>query len=101
MEPTANDVKNTATDAKSMASDKASKLSAKASDIASQVSSRVSETLGSSQAQVEDAYHMARETASEYVETSADFVRRYPLYTLAGVAAVGFIAGSLMSRSKR
>jgi ElaB/YqjD/DUF883 family membrane-anchored ribosome-binding protein len=47
-------------------------------------------------------YNMARDTANEYVETSADFIRKYPLYTLAGVAAVGFIAGSLLSsRSKR
>ena len=46
-------------------------------------------------------YDSAKESAQDAIEASEDFVKKYPLYTVAGVAAIGLIAGALIARSYR
>lgn len=41
-----------------------------------------------------------REAASEMAEEAAVFVRKYPLQSLLGGLAVGFLLGSMLSRKK-
>lgn len=46
-------------------------------------------------------FDSAKESAQDAIEASEDFVKKYPLYAVAGVAAVGIIAGLLIARSSR
>lgn len=51
----------------------------------------------------ESAMHLkdrVQEVSSNAVEQSVDFVKKYPVYTAIGAAAVGFLAGALLRRSK-
>lgn len=89
MEPSTSDLKNAAASAGSYAGDKAR-----------QVAKNVSDKLHSTESRAEDMYHMARERAEEYYDTSVDFVKKYPVSTVAGAAAIGFIAGILLRRSR-
>lgn len=93
MEPSASDLKNAAASAGNYASDKARQ-------VAHNVSENVSEKLDKSQARIEDIYNTARDRAEDYYDTSIDFVKKYPVSTVAGAAAIGFIAGMLLRRTR-
>ena len=40
-----------------------------------------------------------KDYASEAMETSVDFAKRHPLYTIIGAAAIAFAAGSMISKT--
>lgn len=93
MEPSASDLKNAAASAGNYAGDKARQ-------VAHNVSDKVSEKVDKSQARIEDIYSTARDRAEDYLDTSVDFVKKYPVSTVAGAAAIGFIAGMLLRRTR-
>jgi ElaB/YqjD/DUF883 family membrane-anchored ribosome-binding protein len=93
MEPSANDLKNAASSAGNYAGDKARQ-------VAHNVADTVSEKVDKSQARIEDIYNAARERAEDYFDNSVDFVKKYPVSTVAGAAAIGFIAGMLLRRTR-
>jgi len=90
MEPTANELKNRATAAGNYAGDKAK-----------QVASEVSEQLERGESIVQDYYETARERAEDALDFSVDFVKKHPLSTIAGAAAIGIVAGFLLRGSRR
>lgn len=49
----------------------------------------------------EDVYAIARDRAGEAVHASEDFVKKYPLYTVLGAAAIGAAAAWLIKPSRR
>jgi ElaB/YqjD/DUF883 family membrane-anchored ribosome-binding protein len=85
MEPTANEIKNRATSAGQYAGDKAK-----------QVASDVSEQLERGQNMAQDFYETARERAEDALDVSVDFVKKHPISTIAGAAAIGLVAGLLL-----
>ena len=46
-------------------------------------------------------YSEVKELAEEGLESTFAIVKKYPLYSLLGAAAIGVIAGSLISRSRQ
>lgn len=89
MEPTPNELKNAASSAGAYASDKAR-----------QVANTVSDKLHKTEARAEDIYHAARERAEDAYDNSVDFVKKHPFSTVMGAAAIGFVAGILLRRTK-
>lgn len=89
MEPSTSDLKNAAASAGTYAGDKAR-----------QVAKNVSDKLHTTEARAEDIYHAAKERAEEYYDNSVDFVKKYPVSTVAGAAAIGFLAGVLLRRTR-
>jgi len=89
MEPTANELKNRATSAGQYAGEKAK-----------QVASEVSEKIERGESVVQEFYETARERAEDALDVSVDFVKRHPLSTIAGAAAIGLVAG-LILRGRR
>lgn len=85
MEPTANEIKNSAASAAQYAGDKAR-----------QVASDVSERIKRGEMSAQDLYQEARERAEDAMDVSVDFVKKHPLSTVAGAAAIGFLAGILI-----
>jgi ElaB/YqjD/DUF883 family membrane-anchored ribosome-binding protein len=49
----------------------------------------------------EDVYAMAKDQAGVALEASEDFVKKYPLYTVLGAAAIGAAAAWLIKPSRR
>jgi ElaB/YqjD/DUF883 family membrane-anchored ribosome-binding protein len=94
MEPSTGDLKNAAASAGNYASEKARQT-------AQNVSERISDKMDKSQARIEDIYHAARDRAENYYDTSVDFVKKYPISTVAGAAAIGFVAGVLLRRTNK
>lgn len=90
MEPSTNDLKNTADKAGNYAADKAK-----------QAANAVSAQVNKQGLRTEEIYEDVRERAEDALDASVDFVKKYPLYTVAGAAAVGFIAGALIRRMSR
>jgi ElaB/YqjD/DUF883 family membrane-anchored ribosome-binding protein len=45
-------------------------------------------------------WNEARAVASDLAEDAADFVRRYPLQSVLGAAALGFLLGSMVKRKR-
>ncbi len=41
-----------------------------------------------------------KESAKEIADTASDFIRKYPVQSIAGAVVVGFIIGNLNSRRK-
>ena len=89
MEPTPNELKNTSASAGNYASEKAR-----------HAASNIQEKVEKSQARLGDIYHTARDRAEDYYDTSVDFVKKYPVSTVMGAAAIGFVAGILLRRTK-
>lgn len=50
---------------------------------------------------LQSVYESAKAQAQDAIDASEDFVKKYPLYTVAGIAAVGLLAGILIARSRR
>jgi ElaB/YqjD/DUF883 family membrane-anchored ribosome-binding protein len=96
METTPNELKNTASAAGQYAADKAKQVANKAEGVAN----KVSEGIHKGQMQAEDIYETARDRAVQAVDASSDFVKKYPFYTVAGAAAIGFVAGVLLRRGR-
>ncbi|RYZ81304.1 MAG: DUF883 family protein [Proteobacteria bacterium] len=110
--PNTNDLKNAAKDVTKQASNKADGLIDKAASRADGLMNQASSTLqkgleqGQQQAgelydQAGEYYGMARERAMDAYDSSSDFVKRYPFYTVAGAVAVGFFAAMLLRRNDR
>ncbi|MGZ3743576.1 MAG: DUF883 family protein [Pseudobdellovibrionaceae bacterium] len=89
MEPTPNELKNEASSVGSYASDKAR-----------QMASAVSEKIQQQGLKAEEIYETARDRTEEVLESSADFVKKHPFSTVAGAAAIGFMAGIWLRRTK-
>lgn len=89
MEPTPNELKNAGNSAKNYVEDKTRQVAGVAQDKADKLQDRA-----------EDIYNMARDRAGDYYDTSVDFVKKHPFSTVAGAAALGFIAGILLRRSR-
>jgi ElaB/YqjD/DUF883 family membrane-anchored ribosome-binding protein len=89
MEPTPNELKNAAATTASYASEKAR-----------QVANTVAEKIHKQELKAEEIYHTAKDRAEEAMDSSVDFVKKHPFSTVAGAAAVGFIAGILLRRTK-
>ncbi|WP_413291377.1 glycine zipper domain-containing protein [Bdellovibrio sp. HCB337] len=85
MEPTANELKNSASSAAQYASDKAR-----------QVASDVSDRIKKGEMNAQDIYQEARARAEDAMDVSVDFVKKHPFSTVAGAAAIGFLAGMLI-----
>lgn len=49
----------------------------------------------------EDVYAMAKDRAGDALVASEDFVKKYPLYTVLGAAAIGAAAAWLIKPSRR
>ena len=100
-QPNSTDLKNAAQDAGKFASDKAKQVANKAENVIDRNSSLIEQgerKAGELYDQATEAYGMARERAVDVYDTSADFVKRYPLYTVAGAVAVGFVAAMILRR---
>lgn len=89
MEPTSNELKKAASSAGSYAS-----------ETARQVANTVTDKLHRTEMRAEDLYNEARHRAEVAVDNSADFVKKHPFSTVAGAAAIGFIAGALLRRTR-
>jgi ElaB/YqjD/DUF883 family membrane-anchored ribosome-binding protein len=89
MEPTPNELKNAAAAAGNYAADKAKK-----------VANTVSENIHKQELKAEELYQTAKDRTEDALDTSVDFVRNHPFSTVAGAAAIGFIAGILLRRTK-
>jgi ElaB/YqjD/DUF883 family membrane-anchored ribosome-binding protein len=72
------------------------RLNGKAQDFKSDATAAITD-LTESAIQLKDR---VQEASSHAVEQTVDFVKKYPMYTAIGAAAVGFLAGALMRRSK-
>lgn len=74
----------------------AQKIANKAADIASDVTSQsaVTDLLG----QAQDWYRSAGGMASDVAKKSADVTKRYPIQSVIGAAAIGFLASLLFRR---
>lgn len=46
----------------------------------------------------EEELQALQKTAKEVADVAADFIRKYPIQTVIGAAAVGFIIGSLLKK---
>ncbi len=44
---------------------------------------------------------VVREMAEDLAENASDFVRKYPIQSVLGAAAVGFLLASLLGRGRR
>jgi ElaB/YqjD/DUF883 family membrane-anchored ribosome-binding protein len=89
MDPTPNELKNVTSSA-----------STYASEIAKHVATAVAEKVHQQELKAQEIYQAARERAEDAMDTSVDFVKKHPFSTVAGAAAVGFIAGILLRRNK-
>ncbi len=47
-----------------------------------------------------DKAKQVQKKAEDAIETSSTFVKDHPLYTVAGAATLGFVAGMLLRRNK-
>lgn len=47
----------------------------------------------------DDRYHAVQDKARVAIDTSEEFVKTHPYYTILGAAAVGFVAGMLIRRN--
>jgi len=96
METTPNELKNSVSSAGQYAADKSKQVANKAEGAID----KVSDTLHDQQKHVQEIYDSAKQRAQQAADASVDFVKRYPFYTVAGAAAIGFVAGILLRRSK-
>lgn len=78
----------------------ASNAGAYASETARQVANTLTDKLHRTEVKAEEIYHAARDRAESAIDNSADFVKRHPFSTVAGAAAIGFIAGALLRRTR-
>ena len=49
---------------------------------------------------VKSYYDVAKDRGQAAVDASTDFVKKYPLYTVLGAAAIGYLAGWITTRSR-
>lgn len=69
-----------------------------ASRQATKAASQAADTFEGWRDEVEDRYHDVEKRAREIASASYDVVKTYPIYSVLGAAAIGFLAGSIMSR---
>lgn len=69
-----------------------------ASKQASQLKDSAMDTIEGWREDVEARYHDVEKRAREIASASYDVVKTYPIYSVLGAAAIGFLAGSIMSR---
>lgn len=103
MEPTTNDMKNAAKDAGQFVSDKSKQVSHKAEqaiDKASDTFRQGERKAGELLNQAGEQYEVIKERAQDALDTSADFVKRHPMATVASAVAVGFVAAVLLRRTR-
>jgi ElaB/YqjD/DUF883 family membrane-anchored ribosome-binding protein len=101
MQPSPNDLKNAAQDAGNYVGDKAKQLAKTAEGTIDRASDKMKKGEGKSSDLYEQAgevYETARDRAVDAFDTSSDFVKKYPLYTVAGAVAVGFVAAMILRR---
>ncbi len=91
---TTKEIKNEVTNGARYAANQASK---KASQVSSQAASGLEEFRDEAMQRYEDIEARAKELAS----ASYDVVKTYPVYSVLGAAAIGFIAGSLLSMGRK
>ncbi len=89
MESTPSELKNSTSTAGNYASDKAR-----------QMANTVADKVHKQEIKAEEIYHAAKERAEDAMDSSVDFVKKHPFSTVAGAAAIGFIAGVLLRRTK-
>ncbi len=77
-------------------SSKLEDLAAKALKMATESGETVKDTLGEFQDSKE--WEQVRQVAGDLGEEAAVFVRKYPLQSVVGAAAVGFLLGVVMKR---
>lgn len=65
---------------------------------ATQKASQAAENLEGWRDEVESRYHDVEKRAREFAGASYDVVKTYPIYSVLGAAAIGFLAGAIMSR---
>jgi ElaB/YqjD/DUF883 family membrane-anchored ribosome-binding protein len=59
---------------------------------------KTTEFLSQAGARVQDTYEELGGQAQEWADQSVKLIKRYPLYTVLGAAAVGFLAGAIIRR---
>ena len=70
-------------------------------DLANSVVDTVADKKNLSSTDLKAYYETAKEKASDAVEYSESFVKKYPFYTALGAAAVGFLAGAIIRGGRR
>ncbi len=70
-------------------------------DLANSVVDTVADKANMSSTDLKAYYETAKEKASDAVENSESFVKKYPFYTVLGAAAVGFLAGAIIRGGRR
>ena len=65
---------------------------------ASKKASQAADTFEGWREEVEGRYHDVEKRARELASVSYDVMKSYPIYSVLGPAAIGFLAGAIMSR---
>ena len=78
----------------------ADEISDKVKAGANQVVKRAQEVESEWSDKFADKYDDLKDQAGKGYETSIDFVKKYPLYSLLGATVIGFAAGALIRRSR-
>ena len=91
---TTKDIKNEVSNGARYAANQATK---KASQLSSQAASGLEEFRN----EAADRYEDIEARAKELARTSYDVVKTYPVYSILGAAAIGFIAGSVLNMGRK
>lgn len=70
-------------------------------DLANNVAETVAEKANMSTTELKAYYDTAKDKASDAVNYSEDFVKKYPFYTILGAVAVGVLAGAIIRGGRR
>lgn len=76
----------------------ASSAARQAAHQASKKASQAMDTFDGWRDEVESRYHDVEKRARELASVSYDVVKSYPIYSVLGAAAIGFLAGAIISR---
>lgn len=70
-------------------------------DLANNAVEAVADKANLSTSELKAYYDTAKEKASDAVEYSEGFVKKYPFYTVMGAAAIGLLAGVIIRGGRR
>lgn len=71
-----------------------------ASRKATQASASAVEGLEGFREEIEERFHDVEKRAKQWADASYDVVKTYPVYSILGAAAIGFLAASILGRNR-